>query len=315
MSKVKTLKKKEKVYFDKKQFKDCIPLYIIMTIPLLFFIIIRYIPMYGLQIAFRDYRAVDGIWGSTWVGMENLVRFVTSYNFWTIIRNTLTLSVYQLLVSFPLSVGFALVLNSARTGKFKKAVQLITYAPYFISVVVLCGMTLQFLALRTGIFNILLSAIGMDQINFMGEASMFSSVYVWSGVWQGVGWGTIVYLSALSSIESDLYEAAALDGANKFQIVRHIDFVGILPMVITMLIMDVGRLMQVGFQKVLLLQNDMNIANSEVIQTYTYKIGLAAQVPDFSYSAAIGLFTSIINFILLVSVNRIAKKIGDNGLW
>ncbi|WP_029488314.1 ABC transporter permease [Candidatus Epulonipiscium viviparus] len=299
----------------KKQFKESIPLYMIMAVPLLFFIVIRYVPMYGLQIAFKDYRAIDGIWGSAWTGMENIMRFVSSYNFWDIIKNTITLSLYQLIVAFPLAICFALVLNSARNGKFKKMVQLITYAPHFISVVVMCGIILQLLAPRTGLINIGIEALGFEQKDFIGMPEMFSSIYVWSGVWQNVGWGTIIYLSALSSIDTELYEAAAIDGASKFNIVRHIDLMGILPMIITMLIMDVGRLLQVGFQKILLLQNGMNISNSEVIQTYAYKIGLAAQIPNFSYSAAIGLFTSVINFILLVTVNKIAKKVGNSSLW
>ncbi len=298
-----------------KKFKQSIPLYVIMLIPLIFFIIFKYVPMYGLQIAFRDYTTTGGIWGSEWVGMDNIMRFVNSYNFEQIMFNTISISVYQLLVSFPLTICFALVLNSARTGKFKKAVQMITYAPHFISVVVMCGLILQVLQPRTGVVNIMLSGLGFEEINFMGEASMFSSIYVWSGIWQNVGWGTIIYLSALSSIDSELYEAAEIDGASKFQIVRHIDIMGILPMIITMLIMDVGRILQVGFQKVLLLQNGLNISSSEVIQTYAYKIGLASDIPDFSYSAAIGLFTSLINFTLLIIVNRIARKCSDNSLW
>lgn len=300
---------------NNKEFRESIPLYVIMAIPLLFFIIVKYIPMYGLQIAFRDYKVSRGIFGSEWVGLENMLRFVKSYNFWPIMKNTLTLSVYQLIVSFPLSIGFALALNSAKNGKFKKTVQLITYAPHFISVVVMCGIILQVLAPRTGMVNQLLVFLGFQEINFMAEASMFSSVYVWSGVWQSVGWGTIIYLSSLSSIDTELYEAAAIDGASKFQRVIHIDLKGILPMVVTMLIMDVGRLLQVGFQKVLLLQNSLNIAESQVIQTYAYEVGLASSIPNFSYSTAIGLFTSIINLILLLSVNRIARKVGNSGLW
>ncbi len=298
-----------------KAFKDSIPLYIIMAIPLLFFIIIRYVPMYGLQIAFRDYKTVDGIFGSQWVGLENFVRFVTSYNFWEIMINTLSISLYQLLVSFPLTIIFALCIHSVANGRFKKVVQMVTYAPHFISVVVMCGIIIQVLDPRTGMINQLLGLLGFEPIDFMANADMFSSIYVWSEVWQRAGWGTIIYLSALSSIDSSLHEAAAIDGASKFKALIHIDLTGITPMIITMLIMDVGRILQLGFQKVLLLQTPLNIAASQVIQTYEYQVGLASPIPDFSYSTAISLFTSLINFTLLITVNKIARRAGDNGLW
>lgn len=298
-----------------KQFKKSIPLYIIMIIPLLVFILIKYVPMYGLQIAFSDYRVQDGIVGSAWVGLENFKRFVTSYNFFPIMKNTLTLSLYQLLIGFPLPIILALAFNSITRQKFKKVVQLVTYAPHFISVVVMCGIVFQILAPRTGIVNQLLSALGLSEINFMGSASLFSSIFVWSGIWQHAGWGTIIYLSALSGIDSQLHEADAIDGASLFKRVINIDLMGILPIIVTMLLMEVGQILCLGFQKVLLLQTPLNIAQSEIIDTYVYKIGLAAQVPDFSYATAIGLFTGIINLVLLLTVNRIAKGLGENSLW
>ncbi len=298
-----------------KMFKKSIPLYIIMLIPLTVFFITRYAPMDGLQIAFKDYRAVDGIDGSPWVGFKHFLRFIDSYNFWQIMWNTISLSFYQLLVGFPFPIILALSLNTIKNGRFKKSIQLITYAPHFISVVVMCGLILQMLSPRTGIINNIIVMLGGPEINFMGEPDLFSSIYVWSGIWQSTGWGTIIYLASLSSVDSQMHEAAIIDGASLFQRVINIDLMTILPMVITMLIVNVGSMLQVGFQKVLLLQTPLNLSASEVIQTYVYKIGLASPVPDFSYSTAIGLFTGIINFILIVTVNKIARKLGDTSLW
>ncbi len=275
----------------------------------------RYAPMGGLQIAFRDFRAIDGITGSEWVGFKHFLRFIDSYNFWQIMWNTISLSFYQLLVGFPFPIILALSLNTIKDGKFKKTVQLITYAPHFISVVVMCGLILQLLSPRTGIINQLIVLLGGPEINFMGRADLFADVYVWSGIWQSTGWGTIIYLASLSSVDSQMHEAAIIDGASLFQRVINIDFMTILPMIVTMLIVNVGSMLQVGFQKVLLLQTPLNLASSEVIQTYVYKIGLASPVPDFSYSTAIGLFTAIINFVLIVIVNKIARSVGETSLW
>lgn len=299
----------------KKELKRCLPLYSMMAVPLLFFIVVRYFPMYGLQIAFRDYSALDGIWGSEWVGMKEITRFVTSYNFWNIIRNTLAISFYELLVAFPIPILLALSLNSIKNGPFKKTVQMVSYAPHFISVVVMCGLILQVLSPRTGVINQIISFFGGEQVNFIGEPQWFSTIFVFSGIWQNAGWGTIIYLASLSSVDYQLHEAAIIDGATKAQRVWNIDFMTILPMVITMLIMNVGRMLQVGFQKVLLLQNPLNISSSQVIQTYVYEVGLASTIADFSYATAIGLFTSVINLILLSMVNKIARRLSDTSLW
>lgn len=310
-----TKKSNCKTGYAKRELKRCIPMYVMMSVPLLFFIVVRYVPMYGLQIAFRDYRALDGIWGSEWVGMKEIIRFVTSYNFWNIIRNTLAINLYELVVAFPIPIILALSLNSIKNGHFKKSVQMISYAPHFISVVVMSGLILQVLSPRTGIINQFLSVLGIAEVNFIGEPQWFSTIFVFSGIWQNAGWGTIIYLASLSSVDHQLHEAAIIDGATKFQRVWNIDFMTILPMVITMLIMNVGRMLQVGFQKVLLLQNPLNISSSQVIQTYVYEVGLASSIADFSYATAIGLFTSVINLLLLVIVNKIAKKLSDTSLW
>ncbi len=299
----------------KKGIKRSYQLYIVMAIPILFFVVVKYLPMYGLQIAFKDYRPVDGIWGSEWVGFENLIRFVSYPNFWRIISNTLIINLYQLVIATPVSVFLALCFNTIKEGRFKKSVQMISYAPHFISVVVMCSIIIQVLSPRGGIVNTILGLIGIDPINFMGEPGMFSSIYVWSGVWQNAGWGTIIFLASLSAVDQQLHEAAITDGASKFQRVINIDLMSILPMVVTMIIMRTGQMLNLGFQKVYLLQNPLNLAASSVIQTYEYEVGIASNMPDFSYAASIGMFTSVINFILILIVNKISRKVNDTSLW
>lgn len=290
-------------------------LYLILILPVAYILIFKYIPMYGAQIAFRKYTVTGGITGSPWVGLQNFKKFVETYNFWSIFTNTIQLSVYSLVAGFPIPILLALSLNYCTNKHYKKFAQMVTYAPHFISVVVLCGMILQFFAPRYGIVNNIIDLFGGEQKNFMGDPRFFKHIYVWSGIWQNAGWGSIIYLAVLSSIDPSLHEAAIVDGASKLQRIWHIDIAGLIPTAVTLLILNTGRLLQVGYEKVLLLQNPLNVKASEVIQTYVYKTGILSQVPNFSYSSAIGLFTSIINFILLITVNRIAKKLGETSLW
>jgi putative aldouronate transport system permease protein len=288
-------------------------LYLLLLPTLAYFIIFHYLPMYGLQIAFKNFNPVKGIMGSAWVGFDNFERFFESYQLVTIIRNTLGISIYELLVAFPAPIILALMINQLTSERFKRFVQTITYAPHFISTVVVVGIVYLLLSPKTGAVNSLLGIFGIKPIFFMGSAEWFKTVFVFSGVWQSVGWGTIIYLAALTAVNPDLHEAATVDGASKLQRVYHVDIPSIMPTVIIMLIMNMGHMMSVGFEKVYLMQNQLNIDSSETIQTYVYKAGLVQG--QYSYSAAIGLFNTVINFILLISVNKIAKSLKQTSLW
>lgn len=289
-------------------------LYAILAIPLLWLIVFKYIPMLGLQIAWKDYSARRGIWGSKWVGFEHFIRFFKSPNFASILWNTLSISAYQLLASFPIPIVLALALNSCRKKRFAKVVQTITYLPHFISTVVLVGMMMQFLNPITGIYAQLGQLFGFEVTDLLAKPEYFKSLYVWSGIWQNAGWGTIIYLANLASVDPSLHEAAQMDGASRFQRVLHVDLPAIMPTAIIMLIMDAGKVMNIGFEKAFLMQNPLNSSTSEIVSTYVYKVGLTAG-GDYSYSTAIGLFNSVINLILIVVVNRIAKKASDTSLW
>ena len=290
-------------------------LYLIILIPVVYMIIFYYVPMYGAQIAFRNYRAVDGIVGSKWVGFKHFIDFFRSYRFNRVIRNTLILSIYTLLASFPVPIILALALNAVRNMALKKTVQMVTYAPHFISMVVMMGIVVQFLSLKYGIVNKIIVTLGGEGIMFMGEAKYFSSIFVWSGVWQRMGWSSIIYLSALSAIDIEQHEAAIVDGASRFQRVLHVDIPGILPTMVILFILSTGRMLNIGVEKALLLQNDMNIETSEIISTYVYKVVWDANMPNYSYGTAIGLFNSFINFVLIITVNKISKKISETSLW
>jgi multiple sugar transport system permease protein/putative aldouronate transport system permease protein len=290
-------------------------LYVMLAVPLLYVFIFKYGPMYGAQVAFRDYVPAKGIWDSRWVGLDNIRRFFTNYDFWRIMRNTLGLSLYYLVAQFPFPILLALSLSYVKWNRFRKMAQLVTYAPHFISVVVIVGMILQFLDPRTGIVNVILGLFGVDPVDFMGNPANFKSVYVWSQIWQNVGFQCIIFLAALSSIDPSLHEAAVMDGASKLQRMRHIDLPGLLPIAVILLILQTGRMMDIGFQKVLLMQNPVNLRTSEIIDTYVYKVGLASQALNYSYATAIGLFKNAINLILILFVNSIAKKLRQESLW
>jgi putative aldouronate transport system permease protein len=290
-------------------------LYVLIALPVMYIIIFKYVPMYGAQIAFKDFIVSRGISGSEWVGFKYFVRFFNSYEFWRIMNNTIVLSVYSLVAGFPFPIILALSLNYVRSQFFKKSVQMVTYAPYFISVVVMVGIILEVLDLRNGIINTIITALGFEAINFMGVPDYFKSVFVWSGIWQTVGFSCIIYLAALASIDPSLHEAAVVDGASKLRRMWHIDLPGIMPIAIIMLILNTGHMLDVAYEKVLLMQNPLNLRTSEVLDTYVYKVGIGSQSVNYSYSAAIGLYKSIINLILLVAVNKLAKKTKQASLW
>lgn len=275
--------------------------------------IYSYIPMYGVQIAFRNYNPRDGFTGSEWVGMKYFIRFFNSPYFWTTIKNTFILSVYSLIVGFPIPIILALMLNSFRHKRYRKVIQTVTYAPNFISTVVMCGMLILFLSPSVGFVNNIIKTLGGDPINFMAEEKLWRHIYVWSGVWQGMGWSSVIYFAALAGVSPELHEAAICDGATKFQLVRYIDLPSILPTATILLIMSCGSILSVGFEKVFLLQNDLNKGVSEVISTYTYQVGLIDN--NMSYSSAVGLFNSVVNAILLILVNKTSDKLSGTSLW
>lgn len=287
-------------------------LYLFVLPMFVYLLIFHYLPLYGVQIAFRDYKVIKGIWGSDWVGFKHFNNFFTSYQFWDLLKNTLTLSIYSLIAGFPLPIIFALLLNYCNSTKLKKTSQMISYAPHFISVVVFCGMILVFLS-NGGIINQILMKFGINPVKFLSNPKAFKHIYVWSGVLKNIGWGSIMYIAVLANVSPELHEAAIIDGASKFKRVLYVDIPAIVPTMVIMLITRCGEIMDVGFEKVLLLQNSINLEYSEVISTYVYKIGILGG--QFSYSAAIGLFNNIINLLLLLLVNKIAKKVSDVSLW
>lgn len=268
--------------------------------------------MYGVQIAFKDFYATEGIIGSPWVKFEHFERFFNSSFFWRLLKNTIILNAYQLLL-FPLPIILALSLNEIRNEAAKKWAQTITYAPHFISVVVVVGMLITFLNPETGLVNHIIKAFGGKPIAFMESANWFRHIYVWSGEWQHLGWNSIIYLAALAGVNPELHEAARVDGATRFQRIIHINIPSILPTIVILFILNIGRFMSIGFEKVLLMQNSLNASTSDIIQTYVYQVGLLEG--DYSFAAAIGLFDSVINIILLVTVNYIARKTSENSLW
>lgn len=308
----KKIDRKSKSYIIKKNFQRNWQLYLFLLPMVTYFFIFHYIPMYGVQIAFKNYLPNKGFLGSDFVGLKHFKDFFDSYYAWRLIKNTILLNLYGLLL-FPLPVIFALMLHEVRHQGLKKWMQTITYAPHFISVVVVVGMIVAFLNPQTGIVNVFLKIIGIDSIYFMAEPGWFRHLYVWSGQWQSLGWNTIIFLAALAGINPELYEAAKVDGATRLQRILNINIPGILPTVVILFILNIGMFMQIGFEKVLLMQNNLNSETSDVIQTFVYQVGLLEG--RFSYATAIGLFESAINIVLLITVNQIARRIGENSLW
>ena len=288
-------------------------MYYVFLLPALAYLaIFCYVPLYGIQIAFKRFTPGLGIFGSPWVGFRNFTAFFTSYQFFTLLKNTLSLSLFMLLANTPIPVILALLLHYCKFNKFKKFTQTITYAPHFISMVVLVGMVIVLFSMN-GPVNQLIMKLGGERIFFMGKPELFRPIYVWSGVWQQTGWSSIIFIATLTSISPELHEAAIVDGTNKLQRIIHIDLPGLAPTFIILLILNTGHLMSVGFEKAFLLQNSVNIEVSEIISTYTYKVGLGNA--QFSYSTAIGLFNNTINFILLITVNKISGFFSGTSLW
>lgn len=298
-----------------KKIISCWQLCVLMLIPFIYIIVFKYVPMYGASIAFKKFMPLKGIMGSPWIGFENFQRLFESPSFFGLLKNTIILSLYGLFAGFPFPIILALCLNYMGRERFKKVVQMTTYIPHFISVVVTVGLLFQILSLRTGVVNNVIELLGGERINFIADPGFFRHLYVWSGIWQNAGWGSIIYIAALSSIDPQLHEAAIMDGASKVRRIWHIDLPGILPTVVIMLILNAGGILTTGFEKVLLMQNPLNSVTSEVIDTYVYKVGIAAQLPNYSFASAVGLFQSVVTFSLTVFVNFISKKVSENSLW
>lgn len=300
-------------YPAKKSLKRHWQLYLVLIVPLLIVAVFSYGPMYGLQIAFKDFYASKGIWGSPWVGLKHFKSFMSSYQFSRLLINTLGLSIYSLIASFPIPIILAIMLNECKGSKFKKTVQMITYAPHFISTVIMVSILLMFLAPRAGLINNIIALFGGERIDFIAKPEYFKTLYVWSGIWQNMGYGSIIYLAALSGIDTSLHEAAVMDGATKIKRIWFIDLPCILPTIIILLILDCGKLMNLGYEKVLLMQNSLNMSSSDIISTFVYRMGL--ENAQYSFSAAVGLFNSVINMILLVSVNWLSRRFSETSLW
>ena len=288
-------------------------LYLLILPTAVYIFCFNYLPIYGAQIAFRNYRIQDGIIGSAWVGWRWFIMFFTSPRFWTILRNTIVISAYALVVGFPIPIIFALFLNQIKNLRYKKVIQTVTYMPHFISIVVVVGMISAFLSPHSGFLNHLIARFTGEQTFYMGISGYYYHLFVWSGIWQSFGWNSIIYMASLSSVDPELYEAAMIDGTNRMQRVWYIDIPHLKPTMIILLILATGNIMSVGFEKSWLMQNDLNINVSEVIATYTYRIGMLNQM--FSFSSAIGLFNNTINFIVLVSVNLFARKMSESSLF
>jgi len=289
-------------------------LYLMMALPLIVLLIFAYAPMYGVILAFKNYQVSKGIWGSPWAenfGMNNFIRFFNNYNFKECLGNTLIISIYSMLVSIPCAILLALSLNYAKNLKFRKTVQMVSYCPYFISTVVFVGIINLMMDTRIGVIGKV--AYEKFGVSVLGSAGLFPSLYVWSGVWQGVGFGSIIYIAALAGVDMEQHEAAIIDGATLLQRIRYVDIPAILPTVVIMLILNMGSVLNIGYEKVLAMQNQNNIGASEVITTYAYKVSLVSTFPDYSYSTAISLFQSLIGLILILITNKIADKLTGNG--
>ena len=296
-----------------KDWKKHYPLYLMLIPTVLFFIVWSYGPMYGIQIAFKDFSPRKGIAGSDWVGLSNFVNFFSGAFAWRVIRNTFLINFYNLIFGFPLPIIFALMLNEIRSSVFKRTIQTVTYMPYFISLVVLCGILVDFCA-STGIFGEVQRMMGSDNPkNLLGEAQYFRTIYVASDIWQKMGWDSIIFLSALSAVNPELFEAARIDGAGRFKQVLHISIPGIMPTIAILLILRIGNMMSVGFEKIILLYNGLTYETADVISSFVYRKGLIDN--DFGYATAVGLFNSIINLILVVTANKASDKLTGTSLW
>ncbi len=287
---------------------------LLLALPaVIYFLIFHYLPMYGVIIAFKDYTPGQGIWGSPWVGLRHFTQFFNSFYFQRLLTNTLKISIYSLLWGFPVPIIFALMLNEFPEGRFKRSIQTVSYLPHFISLVVTCGMIINFLSPANGIINIAIKALGGKPINFLGQPQYFRTIYVASGIWQEFGWGSIIYLAALSGVDQEQYEAARIDGAGRWKQMIHVTLPAIKPTIIILMILSVGNIMSVGFEKIILLYNSSTYETADVISTYVYRMGL--QSLQYSFSAAVGLFNSVINIILLFLANALSRRLTESSIW
>lgn len=287
-------------------------LYLMLLLPLIYIIIFNYVPMFGIQLAFKNYNARLGIWGSPWVGLKHFRNLFKSAQFGRLMYNTISISLYGLIAGFLPPIILAIAINETPSNKLRKVTQLITYAPHFLSTVVVTSMIMMLLN-GTGIVNTLIQNFGGDAINFLGDPKKFKTIYVLSGIWQGVGYDAIMYIAALTAIPPELYEAATVDGANIWQRIWNVDIPSIMPTAVILLIMSSSKVLNVGFEKVYLLQNSLNQSASEIISTYVYKMGLVNT--EYGFSTAVGLFQSVVSMILLIIVNTISRKVTETSLW
>jgi putative aldouronate transport system permease protein len=312
-------KKNQKTNVPKKKINYAVylknnwQLYVLILPAIIYFIVFNYMPLYGIQIAFKDFKAVFGIAGSKWVGLKNFENFFHAYYFKRLLTNTLLLNVYNLLWSFPIPIILSILLNQIKGPRIKRFIQTSIYVPYFISTVVLAGMLYIFLSPTSGILNVLRQALGMKAVDFMSDAKAFRSIYIISGIWQSAGWGTILYIASLSGVDPSLYEAAEIDGASIWQKIRYIDIPSIVPVIVMVFILDCGKLLSSNTDKALVMQTAGNIPTSDIIGVYVYNVGLGSG--QFSYTTAIGLFINVINFVIIITANQISKKISDVGLF
>ena len=289
------------------------PLYLLVAPAIIYYAIFAYGPMYGAQIAFKNYRAKLAVTGSEWIGLKHFIRFVNDPFFWILLKNTLTLSIYSLIAGFPVPLILAFMINEVTNKPYKKTIQMITYAPHFLSDVVVCGMIAMFFAMDRGIVNIAIEAMGGQQREWLVIPAVFKHFYVWSGVWKGAGWGTIIYLASLASVDQEVVEAAVIDGATKIQRIWYIDFPTIKPTVVINLLLSLGGILGTSSEKIILLQREPTIMASETYASYLYNQGIMNG--SYDYTSAAGMFQSIVNFILLSFFNWISNKLGEASLW
>lgn len=295
-----------------KQMKRSKVLLMMFFFPFLYFIVFRYIPMFGILIAFENFNIFDGFFKSEWVGLKYFNQFLTDPYFWKLVRNTVVLNIYMIIFDFPAPILLALLLNEMRHLRYKKLVQSISYLPHFLSTVVVCGMVVNLLAYE-GMFNHLLQLFGLAPVNFLMEASWFRTIYITSGVWQGIGWGSIIFLAALTNVDLQLYEAARIDGAGRWKQMLHVTLPGILPVIIIMFLLNLGDFMSVGYEKILLLYTGPTYETADVISTFVYRRGLLGS--DFSFATAVGVFQSVIALLLLIGANQLSRRVGETSLW
>ena len=296
-----------------KQIWETRELYLLLFIPVIWYIVFRYIPLYGIQIAFRDYRPARGFFGSAWVGFKHFERFFNSFYFNRVVGNTLIINFISLLVGFPIPILFAILLNELKSIRYKKVLQNITYIPHFLSAVVLVSILQLIFNPNTGVYNTIRAQLGLGTTNYFAMANAFKPMYILSGLWQNMGWDSILYIAALAGVDPALYEAATIDGASRMQKIRYISIPSIMGTITIMLLLRCGQIMNIGYEKVLLMQNNLNLSSSDVISTYVYRVGILEG--NYSYSTAISLFNSLCNIVLLFFANLMAKRMGGTSLW